>query len=168
MDTSDILALAGLTCSSAAAAWATVVAHRANGRAKDANRIAAAALAETAAANDLAQRQDGRRRERRDVSWRASWLDEKPGTPARWQLTNTGTTPAHEVTAVLHIPGTSGRAVELGNIAPGSSGIATPFPDKRTQEQIRLLRREVDAYTVHWASPLGEPGVEDHIPPQIF
>lgn len=168
MDASDAIAAIGIAVSGILAVLALVVSHRANVRSKEANRIAADALAQLTSAHELEQRQDDRLRERHDVEWEATWLDEEPGTPARWALHNVGSTAAHDVVALVYRPGQRRLELKFGTIEPGTFAVGTIYPNLSTQLEIEALRLDRLSYTLHWNSPLGVPDSSDHIPPQIF
>ncbi|MBZ4485826.1 hypothetical protein LQ938_10410 [Microbacterium sp. cx-55] len=139
------------------ASTANALAAKANGIAEAANRIAVAANLRADEAHDLQRLVDDREREFRDVSWRVSWSpwEHESGMPAL-QLTNTGLTPARQVTLVIILP-RSQQAIDVGDVAPDQTRTLAiqygrPGP---AHQHIELIRDPV--YRIHWSSPLGHP-----------
>lgn len=167
------------TAAAAGVAWYQAAgARKAQGKAEDAqlralaSQRAAAASQKQAAdaltdqsatakrAHDLEARREARAAEFRDVAWQGKW--DYDGNDPVFRVSNTGLTVAEHVTAVVTRPDRHRVSGKLGTVQPGDS--VTFHAGAETTDAFTLLLFTDSPFSVHWVSPLGEPGTYDYVP----
>jgi len=153
MGVGDVVAL----LAAGVAVWAVIVAHSANGRARE--------------ANDLQRRIDERAREYCDVEWDAPLaVPDSSDSPPALRLKNIGSTDAKDVLLILAIAGRR-RTLRAGDIDAGQFGdvLIPDVPEDIAGALGAAVFNQFEfGYTLHWSSPLGAPAT--HVVPgrQIF
>ncbi|WP_261165748.1 hypothetical protein [Microbacterium sp. Marseille-Q6965] len=139
------------------------------------NRIADAARREARAANenaeralDLQARIDARAVEFREVTWSGRWIEPASADEVlQFELTNTGLTPAHNVTLILDelvhddVQGFRAEVFRFDVIYPSSSARA-PLAHLTADDVIYASSFRGKHFRVHWSSPLGKASEYSH------
>lgn len=148
-DWSDVIAIIAAVIAVVSIGAAVV----ANGHARESNAIAAAAHESAKAALSLQEKIDAREREFRDVRWKGGFATDQDDRLV-FTVTNTGLTPACEVTVVYEHNGHR-YVSELGELAPEEVGYARFETEMTGKSSIELMLFTDPPFLVHWSSPRG-------------